>query len=158
MSIKKNNLLIFIICLALLIFSTSCTSLGESAGDLSTPSTTSGESARDLSTPKTMIVGHWGIFAAGIPEPRQELYFGEFDEDGIAPCIWVKKIKGTFTYTCKIISETISADNHKVIIGFSSEEYSDEFSEEFTSFDDGKIFWRASSSDQFQYIDSKTEP
>jgi hypothetical protein len=179
MSIKKKYLLLIIFCLAILIYSTSCTS--------------SGGSTRDLSTPETRIVGHWGL-GRTVGEyqdewenldPCSEIYIGELDEDSVGSYITVSL---GYTTSMEPSGECeIDYDQYRVITNEYPEEILKEFSElseygepviiRFLSLEEGDetiVGWGVPifvSEDglkltaihlqglaEFQYIDSKTEP
>lgn len=39
----------------------------------------------------TRIVGHWGYFEEGESDPGDEIYIGEFDEEGISQCFYIEE-------------------------------------------------------------------
>ena len=106
---------------------------------------------RDLSTLSTTMVGHWGYFGLRGSEPFEELYFGEFDEQGIGSCISVEPNE-TLNAVCTILEET--GDN--VRMNVTSEDGLFLGSLTLYPAKDGQtMMWYQQ---EFQYIDSKTEP
>ena len=105
---------------------------------------------RDLSTPSTTMVGHWGYYGIR-DEPSLEVFFGEFDEQGIGSC-YIKDSNETLSLTCTILGE--SEDNARVEV---TEEGTVVFSNSWYPSSDGQTMTR-DREQEFRYIDSKTEP
>ena len=107
--------------------------------------------ARDLSAPSTIIVGHRGYYDEGASDPQYELYFGSFDESGVAQCFYSDE-EGVVLHTCKIIEEK----DDRLRIAVSSEENEGEDKYYFWPAKDGQTLkWFE---EVLQYIDSNTEP
>ena len=56
----------------------------------------------------TRIVGHWGYFEEGESDPGDEIYIGEFDEEGISQCFYIED-EYTSKFVLKIIEENSSS-------------------------------------------------
>ena len=99
----------------------------------------------------TRIVGHWGYYVEGESDPLYELYFGEFDEEGVSLCFYIEDgYPGKFS--CTILEENASSLKLRARL------LSAGMSEDATvliSEDGQRLTWNE---DVLQYIDSKTEP
>ena len=127
---------------------------------------------RDLSKPSTRLVGHWGYYdqydqgESGFHV--MELYFGQIDEEGFGSCVfWLKPpaynieedwiIYGNY----HIISEN---GNNVAFNCFEGDEVNDFFGGTYEVTEDGQFLKDVDTQvddqfiDQFQYIDSKSEP
>lgn len=99
----------------------------------------------------TRIVGHWGYYGEGESDLLYELYFGEFDEEGVSLCFY-KDNEEQAKFSCTILEENSSSLELRVRL------LSAGLSEDATvsiSEDGQRLTWNE---DVLQYIDSETEP
>jgi hypothetical protein len=99
----------------------------------------------------TRIVGHWGYYEEGESNLLYELYFGEFDEEGVSLCFY-KDNEEQAKFSCTILEENSSSMELRVRL------LSAGLSEDATvsiSEDGQRLTWNE---DVLQYIDSETEP
>jgi predicted small secreted protein len=99
----------------------------------------------------TRIVGHWGYYEEGESDPLYELYFGEFDEEGVSLCFY-KENEDLGRFSCTILEENSSSLElrARLLTAGISEDATVSISE-----DDQRLTWNE---DVLLYIDSETEP
>ena len=105
-------------------------------------------SGEDIST---RIVGHWGYYEEGESDPLYELYFGEFDEEGVSLCFY-KENEDLGRFSCTILEENSSSLElrARLLTAGISEDATVSISE-----DGQRLTWNE---DVLLYIDSETEP
>lgn len=127
---NKRTYLIVVVSMMMFIFVTGCAP------------------ERDLSTPSSAMVGQWGYYGLGRSEPVMEVYFEEFDDQGIGSCCI-----DTTIFICTILEE--GEDSVRIVV--TDEDGAQVHSNTWYPIDDGQKLTR-DREQEFGYIDSKTEP